>query len=214
MLLFFTQSDCRRLDPWYPCSNANSVFVPQDMKDRFYFKDGTYWIYININTNETDSMWVWKSSNAVSCVDSKVYGNGFSKCYESFNYRVKNLAAINGDKYYTNIGINVSPVKGTSNSELFGISDFYLKDQIESYRVDNRGGVYENQMGEIMVMMDSVVVQNNLVYRNVFRLFYPPGARTYDYLLDTYYAKNIGLVKFNRRVDSTEWELIRYHIVQ
>ena len=43
---------CKR--PYVPptatitCDSVNTVLIPEDMKARFYFKEGTYWIYENI----------------------------------------------------------------------------------------------------------------------------------------------------------------------
>jgi hypothetical protein len=70
-------------------------------------------------------------------------------------------------------------------------------------------------MGEIITNMDSTVTEEGICYKDILRLHYPPpGSQTYDYLLDMYYAKNIGLVKFHRRTDNSHWELVRYHINQ
>ncbi|MEI6506867.1 MAG: hypothetical protein WCO54_00185 [Bacteroidota bacterium] len=216
-ILFLQQCQCKKNDtvtPVLQCTSSNSVLFPQDMKDRFYFNVGTYWIYKNIKTNDIDSMWIWKSSIATTPVDPKMYGTGFNKCYESFAYLIRNPLTANGDKYYSSISILLSPNKNQQAIELFGLSDFYLSNQISVYRVDNRGGKYENQEGETMSMVDSILTLDNIIYKNILRLYYPVGTQTFDYLLDAYYAKNVGLVKFKRRIDNTEWELIRYHIVQ
>ena len=123
-ILFLQQCQCKKNDtvtPVLQCTSANSVLVPQDMKDRFYFNVGTYWVYKNINTNDIDSMWVWKSFIATAPVDPNVFGTGFNKCYESFDYRVKNIVTASGDKYYNELGIEIYPSKDISSNELFGI---------------------------------------------------------------------------------------------
>jgi hypothetical protein len=216
-MLVFEQCKCKpeTVEP-VPCTASNSVLIPADMKDRFYFKDGTYWVYQNINTGATDSMWVWKSELTVLPVDPKIYGSGFNKCYESFGYYIRNAKSVLDDSYYSSMGIILHPQKQESAKELFGISDFYHLNHsdINSYRIENRGGVYENQIGATMEMKDSIMTQDNTVFKDILRLYYAVGAQTNDYLTDMCFAKNIGLAKFKRRTDNTEWELTRYRIVQ
>lgn len=183
-LISLQQCQCKKNDsitPALQCTSSNSVLVPQDMKDRFYFKDGTYWVYKNINTNALDSMWVWQSTISTSPVEPKIYGTGFNKCYESFYFKIKNPTTVNGDNYYSSITLTIFPTKGQSDSELFGIQDCLLAiSPAVSYRIINRGGVYENDIGETMSMIDSIITGDNIVFKNILRLYYPTGVQTND----------------------------------
>jgi hypothetical protein len=62
------------------CDSNNTVLIPEDMKARFYFKEGTYWIYKNISSGEIDSMWAWLSQNKIEPINPKIPQRGLNKC--------------------------------------------------------------------------------------------------------------------------------------
>jgi hypothetical protein len=195
------------------CTPQNTVLVPQDLKDRFFFKVGTYWIYQNIQTNETDSLWVWVSYQESISVNDEHYGYIKDKCYEQFATSIMSELYKSSSRY-TSYSISIYPKK-EDGGELFGLEESTPLNNFGAiYRLENRGGQYENQEGVEITMLDTLLTQNNIVYKNVLHLKYPTGQQTNDYLDDMYYAKNIGLVKFHRFTDTSNWELIRSHIVQ
>ncbi len=207
-------SSCKdKNEPETVCTSANTVPVPQDMKDRFFFKEGTYWIYKNLATNKTDSLWVIANTMESINVDDDDYGFIKNKCYERFVSTIKSDFQAT-DSYHNVYAIIIHPKKGQPDSELFGLEDFNLPLDRLAYRIENRGGQYENQMGAEIELTDSLVTADNIVYKDILHLYYPTGTSTYDYLRDMYYAKNKGLVKFKRNTDNSEWELIRYNIIQ
>ncbi|MFN4084241.1 MAG: hypothetical protein ACK4K9_11470 [Bacteroidia bacterium] len=197
------------------CDSTNTVLIAEDMKARFYFKEGTYWIYKNIATNETDSMWVWYSQVGVIPVNKKVFAHGWNKCYEYFDLRVKNKIYFKNDKYYSNYGIVLHPIDEiNSQNELFEISEISpLNNFRDNFRIGLRGNKYETQTDAEVFFEDSIITKENLVFKNILNLKYP-FTNTNDIYSDMYYAKNIGLVKFERSTDNSVWELIRYKINQ
>ncbi|MGV6860584.1 MAG: hypothetical protein ACWA41_02370 [Putridiphycobacter sp.] len=64
VLLLFTQ--CRK-DPYYYCDiHPDECTKMQRIKDHYYFKTGSWWVYDEINTHQRDSQWVasdWLSDN-------------------------------------------------------------------------------------------------------------------------------------------------------
>lgn len=81
------------------CTAQNTVYVPKDMKDRFFFKEGSYWIYKNLATSETDSIWVWSSYNdnyPANELDDKDIKD---KCYETFTTNAKSIQYQKFDVY-------------------------------------------------------------------------------------------------------------------
>ncbi|MDZ4758730.1 MAG: hypothetical protein SGJ10_11430 [Bacteroidota bacterium] len=40
------------------CTQSNTVHVPQNAIDYFYFKEGSWWVYEDEATKEQDSVWV------------------------------------------------------------------------------------------------------------------------------------------------------------
>lgn len=136
-------SSCKdKNEPETVCTPANTVLVPQDMKARFFFKEGTYWIYKNLQTNETDSIWVWISYNdnypANKLDDSDIK----DKCYETFTTNTKSEKFPNNSNY-NRWGINTYPQKGKNlTNELFGLEDATsLTNYFPNYRIEIKGGV-------------------------------------------------------------------------
>lgn len=196
------------------CDSSNTVLIPQDMKARFYFKEGTYWIYKNIATGETDSMWVWDGENSIVSVNPKWYTKGLNKCYESFSYLVKNKK-YNINSYYSGIGITIHPNDGLKRlDEFFEIVETSpLNNFRGDFRISVRGVQYETQSEAEIKFIDSLITFEGGNYKNILMLKYP-NPNTNDINNEMHYAKNIGLVKFTRSADNSTWELIRYKINQ
>jgi hypothetical protein len=184
------------------------------MKARFYFKEGTYWIYKNIETGELDSMWVWSGENSISRVNPKWYTKGLNKCYETFSYLVKNKN-YNNNSYYSGIGVIIHPTDGFKRlDELFEITETSpLNNFRGDYRIASRGNQYETQSEAEIIIIDSLVSTQGNIFKDIVQLEYPNG-NTNDINSKMFYAKNIGLIKFERSSDKSIWELIRYKINQ
>ncbi|MBW7845603.1 MAG: hypothetical protein H3C45_08175 [Bacteroidia bacterium] len=199
--------------PVVHCDSNNTVLIPEDMKARFYFKEGTYWIYKNINTGETDSMWVWLSQNKIEPTNPKISQKGLNKCYEWFSFQTRNKLYIN--EYYSNISSGSRPKDGNNlNDEHIYIKEFSpLNNYRGDFRIEIKGSTYETQTDAEILFEDSILTEENLIYKNILNLKYP-STNTNDIYSDMYYAKNIGLVKFVRSNDNSTWELIRYKINQ
>lgn len=219
--LIFTNIQCGKTPPdtnkqstVTTCDSANTVLIPADMKARFYFKVRTYWVYKNITTSEMDSMWVWGGENVINSVNPKWYITGLNKCYETFSYIVKNNT-YNNNNYYSSIGITIHPEDGIGKlNELFSITETSpLNNFRGDFRLAIRGNKYETQTDAEVLFEDSIITNENLVFKNILNLKYP-FPNTVDIYSDMYYAKNIGLVKFVRSNDNSTWELIRYNVNQ
>jgi hypothetical protein len=200
--------------PTITCDSANTVLIPEDMKAHFYFKEGTYWIYKNIDNGELDSMWVYFSNKGIGLISKKVHAFGWNKCYESFIYEMHNKT-YNENNYYINFGITLYPKDGDNlNNELFGIVQLSpLNNHKGSYHIYIDGKTYSNQQGADINFMDSIVTSDNITHKNILNIYYPNGTSS-DIYSNMYYVKNIGLVKFVRSNDNSTWELIRYKIHQ
>lgn len=73
------------------CNSANTAYFPQDAKDRFFFKAGTWWVYENIDTKERDSIWVKSAECHSWSADGKEGGYIKNKCYESCRMEIFSL---------------------------------------------------------------------------------------------------------------------------
>lgn len=202
-------------EPETVCTPENTVNVPQELKDRFLFLPGTWWVYENIQNGAIDSFWVVSSRIETINVDDDDFGYIKNKCYDVFETVVQTKSNTNHFKY-TSYSTAIYPKEGHNlNDELFGIDDNYaLQPNIAFYRLEFEGNVYSNQMGATVELIDSIESDLNIIYKDILHIYYPTGTKTYDYLLNMYYARNIGLVKFHRRADNSHWELVRYHANQ
>lgn len=72
------------------CSSTNTVNIPQVMKDFFFYKEGTWWVYKNVKDNTFDSMWVRQSSSNAYRGESDGFGN-INKCYEHTVMGIDNI---------------------------------------------------------------------------------------------------------------------------
>jgi hypothetical protein len=91
---------CRKSDAHLKCTDKNTVRFPQQTKEYFYFKEGSWWLYENQGTGETDSQWVGRAylerTNATqqkkngAKVDGKCYEYGaVGICNKIFNFHSK-----------------------------------------------------------------------------------------------------------------------------
>jgi hypothetical protein len=205
LIISFSISACKEK---FECSASNNIPIPQVMKEYFYFKEGTWWVYKNVKNNTFDSMWVSQSSsNNYRGEGGEGFGN-LDKCYERI---VMGIDQSGGDKISEFFMWNLSNVVVNDNNRfafsVFGrdisttvnwdLNIFYTNNQLETY----------NSVRQISsVYKDSATVQNQ-TYKNLIELM---GSNFIHYWL---FSKNTGLVKYVDR-DSNQWELVKYNINQ
>lgn len=193
----------------FECSPSNTVLIPQNMKDFFFFKEGTWWVYVNVKTGDYDSLWVWKHNFDIYRGEG---GEGFGhldKCYEQtlsaikseivsdlMSYRISNMVLDERERFHFIIFWR-DPSNGLGKD--FNL--FFTNGILE--KIDPVRPV-------IITSLDSVIVQKNS-YNSLIEI--DASGFIYDNIRYRLYAKNIGLIKYIDR-DSNQWELIRYNINQ
>ncbi|NQW42045.1 MAG: hypothetical protein HQ463_01250 [Bacteroidetes bacterium] len=191
------------------CTAANTVKFPQDALDRFYFKNGTYWVYQDSATGNIDSAWVRNARLETHTPN----GYGGDICYDYRYYRLVT-------DYYKDsflvwiIPNNVSDKIQDTASMYFDITYNLLKTNKSNtyYRFNSYFNYYDStnqHSGKIQILKQ--VTLNNKTYNNCLLLYYPNSIE--DIYKYAYYAKNIGLVKYQLKNGSV-WKLIRYNIIQ
>lgn len=102
----------------FECSTNNNVPIPQIMKDYFYYKEGTWWVYKNTKNNTYDSMWVSQSSSNNYRGEG---GEGFGRTDKCYEHTVMGIDNINTKGFMrwdlTNFVLN--------NNQRFGFSAFW-----------------------------------------------------------------------------------------
>lgn len=188
------------------CSPDNTVKFPQDALDRLYFKDSSYWIYVDSASGRIDSVWVQESQREVSNFFQGNYLN--KKCYESFSYRlnsrlsletrvVLSTAYANDElKYEDELFVaNYYPEMINNNP----IYRFFIKNN--HYANNEEGGVFDT------------IAQMNVggIYQNVLHLSNPDS--NIDVYKDVYYASHVGMIQYKLK-DGSVWKLSRYDVKQ
>lgn len=210
-LLFPFLQGCGANDtPNYECTPDITIPFPQDALDRFYFKSGTWWVYEEINNpGMEDSVWVIMNQKNTSSPDESVFGQiNTQKCYD--NHITSTKSARFGEiKCWMQIK---DPYDGFDYSKEFFEIIEQPKGSEPIYRLTLEGKNYknENSYGDKISLIDSISTQ---LYTHYNALHFEKTQSLFDYLQEAWYIKNIGLVKFER-VDGSEWELVRYSIVQ
>lgn len=191
------------------CTEENTVKFPQDALDRFYFKEGSYWVYTDSVTHiQYDSVWVYLHTwGASSKKEDGHYGN---KCYE-FGYLLKKT--LSGLHYNLDFNplLSIEDQLLDYTKERFRIAILDINSGTASLtRFFFNGNNYDTRFTGEVSFQDSVKV-NSTMYKDILKLHYPAQHR--DFLNDGYWAKNVGLIKYTD-LNGTVWELTNYHVIQ
>lgn len=192
----------------FECNSNNHVPIPQIMKDYFYYKEGSWWVYKNTKNNTYDSMWISQSSSNNYRGEGREGFGSTDKCYERIVMGIEQLGGdsiskfsmwdlsnfiLNNDNRF-GFGVFWRDIASTGNIDL---NLFFTNNQLETY----------NPVRQISSeFKDSAMVQNQ-TYKNLIEV---TGSNYIYYWL---FAKNIGLVKYIDR-NSNQWELIKHNINQ
>lgn len=192
----------------FECTTENSVPIPQIMKDYFYYKQGSWWVYVNVKNNTYDSLWI---SNINSYNNRGEGGEGFGNkdnCYERLVMGVEQRGGDKVSKFsmwdLSNVildnnnrfayGIIWRDISTTANLDL---NLFFTNNELETYNpVRHINSVYK----------DSVTVQHK-TYNNLIEV---SGSSFIHYWL---FSKHNGLIKYVDK-DSNQWELVKHQIIQ
>ncbi len=193
----------------FECSSANTVNIPQVMKDYFYYKEGSWWVYKNIKNNTYDSMWVFQSTFNSYRGEGKEGFGLTNKCYEQARSAIRTITNVDL------MSFRISNVV-TDERERFRFSIFW-RDPFNGLEKDfnlffTNGTLEKIDLARpiIITTLDTLIVQNNS-YNGLIEV--DASSFFYDNIKYRLFAKNIGLVKYIDR-DSNHWELIRYNINQ
>ncbi len=192
------------------CTN-NTMPLPQMAKDYFLFKDGSYWVYQNITTKQIDSFYVNEFVDATGDNNQFKYGNKLKRCYEFYAYKLNGVLIgkiscvlypllPSNDKYYANQTFFIDEYNNKVTGQTFSKFTFIGDSLLRSGFV----------LGSTINTIDSLEVNGTFYYHVINQTCTNLGI---DYAKVSYYAKNIGLIKFTTNNNQT-YELVKYHINQ
>jgi hypothetical protein len=203
-LIVICGSSCKK-EKETVCSNENTVSLPKDLVERFFFKDSSYWVYKDSVLGDLDSIWVKSSSVSINKLEL-IDENSKGKCAESGTYYFKSSFA---EEYNIQIGPLPSKLGTEYKDELFQVNIqrgnyLVLFARMKNSQFHNIG----NEYGVIDTIPSLLV--NGITYSDVLRKTNKSSMHP-DLYYTSYYVRNIGLIKFIRN-DKSVWELIRYKI--
>jgi len=188
--------------------------IPEGMKQYFAFKKGSWWKYLNDSTKLTDSTYL---TNVIYSTQG-IYndGNEFTTDIISLYFASKFLVHCemhNGcEKTSTKFYLTLS-------DEVNNFDPVAFIDGMQPFSFHNT--MCGNPFGELWFASYPSVLMNDVVYNNVIhailRYSYISGGRTDSVALKFYFAKNVGLLKYQHVLNDTvteSWSLKSYHTVQ
>jgi hypothetical protein len=183
--------------------------LPQMAKDYFLFNNGSYWVYENTSTNETDSFYISNFRDFTGDNNIFKYGINLNKCYEGYDYKLFS-------KQFKRFDVGIGPFEPDNNKEfknqLYFLNEYSeLTQQLYSKIYFIGDSIYPSEeLGGSISQFDSLSV-NNYFYKNILQV--TNTVTGIDYTKQSIYAKNIGMIQFTTN-DNITWILKRYHIVQ
>lgn len=186
-----------------PCQNV------QELKDYFYFKPGSWWVYQEVNTSELDTLTVIQSTEDLTSVNFNVLTfSSREQCYIEF------WPVITGDCMDKTIICDKCIFVKRSK---YKPGNFIGESYCFSFKID---------IGDITSDFNPVLPENKIIVDNVFDNFAVSGfqfgktVKVHELATEVenyqptnhYFTKDIGLSK-KELLDSLQtWELINYFI--
>ena len=203
---------CNRLDTSLKCSDANTIKLPKDMLDFFYFKRGTYWVYQKDSTDQIDSVWVVDDNMGTEDPKSAKQdcGCGQGKCYQTAGCVFNSTESVKANRnmlIYKFFYSAIDPQHLSSN-----ISETYFNGT-EEY------AAYHYYNNDTILLPNSHCVANkihsytngNKIYNDCLYIKY--DNTVFNWNKEIIYSRNIGMIKYIKG-DNTTWQLVRYKIVK
>lgn len=215
-----------------PCckhSSPKTIIAPKEILDYAYFKKGTWWVYEDSVSKKIDSVCVYenhyridtvfesnKHNNLIGYFDAfecitlhsfhgytvNYYYTPSAKTYTSESYPGDKRYTIYSERYLRGVEFNgpTSAIGYPFDEWWTSLQTYKLKAKLDTFSLNG------NTFHEVYVIHDT---DNDL---------WPPNPY-YNWskmVTETYWARNIGIVKMTMKNDSINynWQIKNYHIVQ
>lgn len=175
--------------PYYTINNDFLQYV--------YFKKGSYWIYKNENNELLDSCTLIYPPN-VTPVKPEGLGYNYEEITTFFISKFLSYSKISAQPYY--------------DVSLFEEIGGYSPISIRTSMAVGQKYTYNESVIEQIASYDSIMI-NDSIFKNVIQT---RVALNDSILYSYFFAKNIGLIKFEKRYLNTDttWSLLRWHTIQ
>jgi hypothetical protein len=224
LVLLVSNLNCKRIKyATTACNKKHRVEIPQRVKDYFYFKDGTYWVYQNQKTLATDSHWVCDSYLGTK----EIKGNSNQKChcfngtcYENMKIKILDASSTtctnNGSEY-----LQLFITLDYNEAEKYNKN--YYRFLLETGRATSINAFWHN--GSWFMDQDGFKGNElkdtsncNIKGANYKECIIERKRQgiIFDHYKEVLIARNIGIVSYINYYDSTRtrWSLIRSSIIK
>ncbi len=184
------------------CDSSNTIFLPQEVKDYFCFKEGSYWVYKDSISGVFDSIWI---KNAVIEIGNQPSMK--KNCNEVYSCVFSSLE-------YGGWICQIESVGPKVVNDIFNFKFLNTNNGLLVYRFEYKDNAFivNTAEGGVVSKMDSIDI-NGAVYKNILYLNYPNPVQRTEYYKTAYYSPLVGLVKCITQ-DGKVWELIDYKVSQ
>ncbi len=218
-LLLFTfvllsVASCKKDPPTSYCSeNPDDCIDVRKVKDYFYFKIGSYWVYEEETSGERDSVYVIETASDPTSV---LFGTTKYSTYDGYDYRywtkgvsssVKNNVARKSEKTTRVVSAKFKSGDYVAEATCFL---FYPTKGLSSPAYGGIDSGYDNIISIQDLMEDYVLMEQ--VFENVVVVAEEHTAIEESQSTVHYYSPKIGLVKKELLTDDEVWNLVKYHI--
>ncbi len=218
MLLFafvlLLVTSCKKDPPTSYCSeNPGACVDVRDVKDYFYFKIGSYWVYEEQTSGERDSVYVIETE---SDPNSVLFLTRLHSTYDGYDYpywtkgvdpSVKNNVARKSER-----ATSVRRAKTKTGDYIAEATCFLFYPTKGLWTYSNGGGYigYDNRLEVNDVFDTYTVLDQNFI--DVVCIKEDHTAIEESQPTVHYYSPKIGLVKKELLTDNEVWNLVKYHI--
>lgn len=206
ILFMMNSSSCRKVNKPTICTPENTVRIPEDAVNRFFFKDSSYWIYQDSASGLIDSVWVYGFNYGSGNLE-KIDPSSKGKCFEAFTVKFNSKFR----KYDMHVAC-VGSASGTLyENEGFRIN--YMEDGLSKDGFNMKGYKYlmwDIDDGDVHIIDSSSY--NGTLYKNIL-VNSNKGVLGNYYFLESFYIPKIGLIRY-RLTNNSVWNIIRYNIKQ
>jgi hypothetical protein len=190
--------------PELKCDSSNTAYIPIDARSRFYFKEGSWWVYKNIVNDEIDTVKVIDCTMYLGKAIPEIWGDIPNKCYERSIVGFKSGIY---KEYTTYVDYFYPTSIMDSNKEIYLVNDLYHNTTYK-LRYDGSKLSAGQDSGQI-VIIDTLEIESKKYY-NVIKY---STNDLFDYANELYYAPFYGIIKMIRK-DGTQWNLIKVNIIK
>ncbi len=202
---------CERDPDAIVCPGCKRDQTIESMKDYFFFKTGTWWIYQEANSGALDTVTVYFDFDGV------VNGNEYFEWRDTSTYSNYYFTHVFNNTYTTHCITDEDCQCFKLNRSKARPGDYVGGERYFIYPLFKNNFNYAGLGGQCVVeeFYDSYS-SNNVSYNNVARIDVPVDQTTINTGQHTKYwwAKNIGIIEFENLNTSQHWFLIDQNILQ